>query len=115
MDSTQSTETTASPNRRAHDRVAGPFEGRRVAALETPVQIYDLCEGGCFVNAMFEQKKGVGLVLRIDLPYEGWITLQAEALYHRPDYGFGARFTEMTDQTRVRLDRALKKLRARAL
>lgn len=111
MDSTEPTETITGSHRRAHDRVTGPFEGRRVAALDTPVRIYDLCEGGCFVTSIFEQQRGIEVLLEIDLPYEGWITVHAKTLYHRPDYGFGVRFTQMTDQTRVRLDRALKKLR----
>jgi hypothetical protein len=41
-------------DRRHYDRVAGPFDGRRVGALETPVRIYDLSEGGCFINASHE-------------------------------------------------------------
>jgi hypothetical protein len=100
-------------NRRAHDRVDGPFDGRRIAELETPVRIWNLSEGGCFVNSMFEQPRGAALVLRIDLPDEDAITLQAEAIDHRADFGFAVRFTGMTDETRSRLGRVLERLRAR--
>src|SRR5260370_12618333 len=69
--------------RRAHPRVAGPFDGRRVGALETPIQLFDLSLGGCFVNSLHEQQLGVKLVLKIELPGEGWITLKAMTLYRR--------------------------------
>lgn len=103
----------AAVNRRVHDRVDGPFDGRRIAELETPVRIWNLSEGGCFVNSMFEQVRGAELVLTIELPDEGAITVQAEALYHRPEFGFAVRFTGMSEEMRARLDRALHNLRAR--
>lgn len=98
-------------NRRSHDRVDGPFDGHRVTALELPVRIGNLSEGGCFVNSMFEQVSGARLQLTIELPNDGSITLQGEALYYRPDFGFAVRFTEMTEQTRARLQDALRKMR----
>lgn len=100
-------------DRRVHDRVDGPFDGRRIAELETPVRIWNLSEGGCFVNSMFEQARGAELVLAIDLPGEGAITVRAEALYHRPEFGFAVRFTAMSAEMRARLGRALHNLRAR--
>ena len=43
---------------RQHFRMAGPIEGRRIGAIKTPVQIYDLSPGGCFINSMHEQQLG---------------------------------------------------------
>jgi hypothetical protein len=97
--------------RRAHPRVAGPFDGRRVGALETPVQLFDLSLGGCFINSLHEQKLGITLVLKIDLPGEGWITLKAETLYRRGEFGFAVRFLEMSNDAALRLERALQALR----
>jgi hypothetical protein len=98
-------------NRRVNDRVAGPFDARRIAELETAVRICNLNEGGCFVNSLVEQGRGTELVLRIELPDEGVVTVHAEALYNQPEFGFAVRFTEMTEHTRVRLNRALHTLR----
>ena len=98
-------------NRRSHDRVDGPFDGHRVTALESPVRIGNLSEGGCFVNSMFEQVPGARLQLTIELPNGSSINLQGEALYYRPDFGFAVRFTEMTEETRARLQDALRKMR----
>ncbi len=103
-----------SQERRGHRRVAGPFDGRRIGALETPVRIYDLSEGGCFITSFHDTEKGRQFTLKIDLPYEGWITVKAETLYGKPGFGFAVRFTEVSEDSRVRLDRGLEKLRARA-
>ena len=96
--------------RREHPRVAGPFDGRRVGALETPVQLSDLSRGGCFINSMYEQRSGIALVLKIDLPHEGWITVKAETLGWRNEFGFAVRFVEVRQDAAVRLERALRAL-----
>lgn len=112
------TEAFATPasvdDRREHDRVTGPFDGRRVAALNTPVRIYDLSEGGCFVNSLHEQQPGVQVILEIDLPYQGQITVNAETLYRKPGFGFAVRFVEMTEEDSTRLQRAIQQLQERA-
>jgi hypothetical protein len=98
--------------RRAHHRVAGPFDGRRVGALETPIQLFDLSLGGCFINSLHEQKLGIMLVLKIELPGEGWITLKAKTLYRRGEFGFAVKFIEMSEDASLRLERALDALQA---
>jgi hypothetical protein len=100
--------------RRRHKRVDGPFDGLRIGALETPVQLYDLSLGGCFINSMHQQQPGVKLLLKIDLPYEGWITVNAETLYRRGEFGFAVRFIDMSDEATARLNRALETLHERA-
>ncbi len=101
-------------DRREHRRFAGPFEGLRVDALETPIRIYDLSRGGCFVTAMHSQKPGVKLVLRIDLPPDGWITATAETVARQDDTGFAVRFVHMDPDDAARFDRAMTRLEARA-
>ncbi len=101
-------------DRRGHFRVPGPFDGKRIDALETPVRIYDLSEGGCFITSFQESERGRQFTLKIDLPYEGWIMVKAQTLYGKPGFGFAVRFTEMSEETRTRLDLGLEKLRARA-
>jgi hypothetical protein len=105
--------TTDPSNRRRHPRVPGPFDGRRVEMLMTvPLRIYDLSMGGCLIEAHHEQRPGQRFALEIDLPGEGWVEMQAESLYVREGYGFAARFREMTDEARQRLERALTRLGA---
>ena len=101
--------------RRRHKRVDGPFDGLRVGALETPVQLYDLSRGGCFINSMHQQQPGIKMQLKIDLPYEGWITVTAEALYRRGEFGFAVRFVDMSADSSTRLEKALQALAQRAL
>jgi hypothetical protein len=101
-------------NRRQHVRVTGPFDGRRIGLIETPVQIYDLSEGGCFVNSMQEQTEGREVTLEIVLPHEGRITVTALTLYSRPGFGFAARFTKIDDDAMAKLARELDRLRQKA-
>jgi hypothetical protein len=100
-------------DRREHRRFKGPFDGRRVALLDTPVRIYDLSRGGCFINSTHEQKSGVQLTLIIELPGEGEITVQAETLPRQTELGFAVRFTHLEPDDAMRLHDALKKLEAR--
>ena len=100
-------------DRRQHTRIAGPFDGQRIGALETPIRLYDLSRGGCFIVAMHEQRPGVEMTLRIDLPYVGAITVKAETLDRRDSYGFAVRFVEVPENVAVRLNRALDMLEKR--
>jgi hypothetical protein len=107
------TDSTADRSRRRHDRVAGPFDGRRLGFLETPIRIYDLSLGGCFVNSMHEQREGSRVQLRIDLPDEGSIVVEAETLYRRQGFGFAVRFIDVNIATARRLTRTIDSLKKR--
>lgn len=100
----------ADPSRRRHARVHGPFDGFRIGRLETPVRIYDLSQGGCFVNAMHQQRTETRMVLKIDLPAEGTISVKAEMVYVRPEFGFAVRFVEVDAETDARLKRTIDAL-----
>ena len=104
---------TAGRDRRQHDRVPGPFDGSRVGALETPLRIFDLSRGGCFVNSMHEQKSGIRFTMRIELPYVGQITAKAVTLYLRPGFGYAMQFVDMNEETAGRLEEALGQLQDR--
>src|SRR5882762_559169 len=96
---TQTTaEATSGRERRQHDRIPGPFDAFRAGALETPLRIFDLSRGGCFVNAMHEQTPGVSFTMRLELPYVGPITLKAVTLYARAG-GFAVQFLDLNAET----------------
>jgi hypothetical protein len=100
----------ATGDRRQHRRIPGPFEGVRLGFLDTPLLIYDLSVGGCFITSLHDQDEGVVITLKIHIRDEGWINLTAETLYRRPGYGYAVRFIEMDETTKQRLERALAKL-----
>ena len=77
-----------------------------------PVRIYDLSLGGCLIQAHHVQAPGRRFILEIELPDEGWLQFQAESLYIREGYGFAAKFLDVSDATRQRLERALAGLLA---
>lgn len=105
---------TAGRDRRQHDRVPGPFDGFRAGALETPLRIFDLSRGGCFVNSTHEQKPGIRFTMRIELPYVGQIAVKAVTLYRRPGFGYAMQFVDMNEETAGQLADALGQLQDRA-
>jgi hypothetical protein len=81
-------------NHRQHTRVVGPFEGR-MGIFETPVVLYDLSEGGCFINSLNDApERGRRFVLHIDLTQTESVTLEAEVLDGRAGFGFAVRFLD---------------------
>jgi len=96
--------------RKAH-RVTGPFDGCRLGIIDTPLLIYDLSEGGCFINSLYDTPVGQRLSIKLTLPFEGAVTVQAETVYDRSGFGFAVRFVDVNDETRACLRSALDKLR----
>jgi hypothetical protein len=88
-------------------RVAGPFEGRSLGALELPLRIHDLSIGGCLIESYHEVSMGRRIQLEIDMPGEGWVTLQAETVYLRENFGFAVKFVDVDAETRVKLARVV--------
>ena len=103
-------ESDRQTSRRSSLRVAGPFEARRVGPLPTPLRVHDLSAGGCLVECYYDLASGRRITLQIDLPGEGWITVEAETLYPRENFGFAVRFIELSDGNRGRIDRTIERL-----
>jgi len=93
------------PTRR-YVRVRGPFDGYNLGWPQTPVLVYDLNLGGGFVNFGDEQPNEWTLLLKIDLPQEGPITVNAETVY-RHQFGVAVRFVEVDADTAARLLRTV--------
>jgi CheY-like chemotaxis protein len=97
--------------RRRYVRIIGPFDAYRVGLMDSPVTLYDLSEGGCFVNfTNAPPAAGRHLVLKINVPQEGWICLKAQALYAKPEFGFAVVFVEIPHDASDRLKRGLLRL-----
>jgi hypothetical protein len=97
-------------SRRSELRVAGPFDGRRMGPLPTPLRIHDLSAGGCLIECYYDVAVGRRLTLQIELPTEGWITLDAEAIYLRNNFGFAVRFIGLSAANRSRIERTIEGL-----
>ena len=95
---------------RRYVRVHGPFDGYHLGLPKTPILIYDLNLGGGLVSFSGQQPAAAALVLRIDLPYEGRITVNAETVYRHPA-GVAVRFVDLDADTTKRLARTVDALR----
>jgi hypothetical protein len=101
-------------NRRVSPRAPGPFDGRRIGALETPIKIFDLSVGGCFILSMHEQQPGVTMSLKIDLPHQPTISVKAQSLYSREEFGFAVLFVNVDAGTQAKLEEAVQTALARS-
>ncbi len=98
-------------DRRRFFRICHSFEGRRRGILPVPIRIYDLSVGGCLIESRYPESRGRRLELDIDLPWEGWTTVDAEIVNIRPEYGYGVQFLGVPEAIRRRLDRVIKRIR----
>jgi hypothetical protein len=96
--------------RRRHRRVPGPFDGLRLGLIDTPVRMYDLSVGGCFVNTVHEQTLGVVCKFQIDLGEEGPVTIRGRIIYLRSGFGYAVEFVEPDDSTRALIARAVARI-----
>jgi hypothetical protein len=95
-------------------RINGPFQGRWRGAIDLDLTIHDLSITGCLIESFHEMPAGRRMTIEIDLPDEGTVSVVAESVYPRQDFGFAVKFVEMTPQTKVHLARAvLHKLTSR--
>lgn len=99
---------------RRYVRVRGPFDGGHLGAPRTHVLIYDLNLGGGFVAFGDDRPSAATLKLRIDLPREGPITVDAEAVYQIPT-GVAVRFVDMDRDSATRLARTIEAMSERPL
>jgi PilZ domain-containing protein len=95
-------------DRRRHTRHPGPFNGARLDPLETPLQIFELSVGGCFINSTHEQKIGVMFKMRIDIPGLTTIPVTARVIYRRPG-GYAVAFVDLDEGTANRIAEVMKK------
>ncbi len=93
----------AGAERRRHVRVTGPFDGRRLGLIDTPIVISDLSEGGCFLDSLVDAETGCRLRLGVAVPGGEWITVSAEVVHGRPGFGFAVRFVDVSEVARVAL------------
>ena len=96
--------------RRPTMRVTGPFEGQRMGAIDVPIRIHDLTSKGCLIESHHEVAIGKRIALQIDLPGEGWISLEAESVHIREQFGYAVMFVDVGYANRCRIDRAIARL-----
>lgn len=107
-------EIKSAQSTRRYPRVRGPFDADHLDSPEVPVLIYDLNVGGGFVNFGDVQPTSATLRLKIDLPREGPIMVNAEAVY-RVETGVAVRFVDVDRDTSARLARTIEALTERSL
>ena len=103
------TEIKSLQTTRRYVRVHGPFDADHLDTPRTPVLVYDLNLGGGFVNFGGLQATNATLRLKIDLPREGPITVNAEAVYQDTN-GIAVRFVDLDRDSVARLTRTIESM-----
>jgi len=97
---------------RQNVRVLGPFDGVRPGVFDMPVRISELSVGGCFVNSVHDPpESGLIFTINIDLPGGQTIVTHCETASVRPGFGYGVKFCQMSDDSRLELERAIDGLK----
>jgi hypothetical protein len=108
-------EPVADPkSRRRSPRVLGPFDGKREGVLTVAITIHDLSVGGCLIQCFHEESVGRRITIALELPHEGWVTLEGEILYTRGDYGYAVKWVDVPAETHTKLERVIHQLLAEA-
>ncbi len=100
----------AGVDRRRSFRMRHAFEGRRQGILPVPLRIWDLSLGGCLIESNNPEAPGRRMRIDIDLPWEGWTTVDAEVVNIRRGYGYGVQFIAVPDSIHRRLERVLNRI-----
>jgi hypothetical protein len=88
---------------RMHPRLPLVMEALWDGAARSQARTTDLSEGGCFVDTTGQAAVGEKLKMRLLSPGGQYISVLAEVIYQLPLFGFGVRFTEISDSDRRRL------------
>ena len=78
--------------------------------MPVDIQIHGLSIGGCLIQSFHEEPGGRRIKIAIDLPYEGWVNLQAETLYRRVDYGFAVKWVDIPPDVHAKLESVIHRL-----
>jgi hypothetical protein len=89
---------------------------RTAVALETVLEwssgkretrISDLSLGGCFVDSTFSPHVNDVVILKVQVLPGEWLKLSGEVVYVYPGIGFGVRFTLISDEERLLLEKII--------
>jgi len=61
-------------------------------------RISDLSMGGCFVDSIMNVSEGEIVSFKLRMPTGQWVELSGKVIYYLPNFGFGIRFTNRTEE-----------------
>jgi hypothetical protein len=99
-------------DRRRFPRVRGPFDGTWVGAGGNgAARVWDLSVGGCFIDALGDERQGEVVTITIVLP-EGEVQVTGEVVYSVHNQGFAVQFTDLSAGSRQLLALVVERLLA---
>lgn len=91
-------------DKRQHGRVSIVMEALwDGSSTRSQARTTDISEGGCFIDSLGQVAVGELLNIRLLSPGGEYISVEAEVVYQMPRFGFGVRFTRISDNDQQRL------------
>lgn len=78
------------------------------ASGKREARITDLSPGGCYVDTIATIPEGESLSFSLQMADGESIPLTGDVAYVMPGFGFGIKFTNLSDETKTVLDRLIK-------
>jgi hypothetical protein len=83
---------------------------RRGALLPVPIRIHDLSAGGALIECFHEESVGRRVTIEVELPVEGWVTLKAEIVSVRPNYGYAVRWVDVPANVQWKVELTIERI-----
>jgi hypothetical protein len=94
--------------RRAHQRMRGPFDAVQLGLLDFKLRLHDLSPGGCLVESLADITTEHSIRLRIALPDGNSVTVRGQVKLPVRDIGYSVRFIDVDDRTTKAIEDALE-------
>jgi len=77
-----------------------------------PIRIHDLSVGGSLIECFHEERVGRRITVEIELPIEGWVTLEAEIVAIRQNYGYAVKWVNVPPEAHWKLELTIDRMTA---
>jgi hypothetical protein len=68
--------------------------------------------GGGLIECFHEEPLGRRITVEIDLPIEGWVTLTAQIVSIRPNYGYAVTWVDVPPEVQCKLEITIERISA---
>jgi len=70
-------------------------------------RISDLSRGGCYVDIIVNVSEGETIDFRLQTATGEWMDLTGEVIYYLPNFGFGIRFTNLSEENQKLIEQII--------
>ncbi|MBA3712773.1 MAG: PilZ domain-containing protein [Pyrinomonadaceae bacterium] len=92
-------------DQRKHNRVGVSLNVQWQSATgKYTARCADISPEGCYIDSIAPMQEGKRISIDVQLPTGRWLPLRGEIVKHQPNSGFGVRFLELPESSRMMLE-----------